>query len=92
MNRPADTSSIIDSAICAVASVTRNRAAALAPDGCPAWFFKLAIEIGARAVKRRVQAEQEAGAERQDGRDEHHDGRRELDINCGRRLGRQERT
>ncbi len=36
MKSPAEMSSAIDSAICAVTSVVRNRAAARAPDGWPA--------------------------------------------------------
>ena len=36
VNSPAETSSAIDSAICAVASDVRKRAAARAPDGWPA--------------------------------------------------------
>ena len=46
MKSPADTSSIIESAICAVASDARNRVAARAPDGCPAWFFSVDTRSG----------------------------------------------
>ena len=45
-NRPAGTSSAIDIAICTVASVVRKRRAALAPPGCPAWFFSVAARSG----------------------------------------------
>jgi hypothetical protein len=34
-NRPAEMSSVIESAICAVTSAVRSRAAARGPDGCP---------------------------------------------------------
>ena len=43
---PAAASSIIDSAICAVASTIRNRLAPRAPDGWPAWFFKVDTRSG----------------------------------------------
>ena len=46
VKRPAQTSSAIDSAICAVASVVRKRAAARAPDGCPAWPFSVETRSG----------------------------------------------
>ena len=45
-NSPAGTSSAIDIAICTVASVARNRFAALAPDGCPAWLLSVVASSG----------------------------------------------
>ncbi len=46
MKSPADTSSAIESAICAVASDVRNRAAARAPDGWPLWPFSVDTRSG----------------------------------------------
>ena len=46
VKRPAATSSAIEIAICAVASVARKRAAAFAPDGCPAWPFNVGSKSG----------------------------------------------
>ena len=43
---PADTSSAIDSAICVVASIARNRAAERAPDGWPAWPLSVDARSG----------------------------------------------
>ena len=63
--KPAAASSAIESAICAVASDERKRAAPRAPDGWPAWPFSADDEIGPRAVQRGEQAEEQARAERQ---------------------------
>jgi hypothetical protein len=46
VNRPAATSSAIDSAICAVASDVLNRAAARAPEGWPDWPFMMLWRSG----------------------------------------------
>ena len=46
VNSPAAMSNAIDSAICAVASVMRKRAAALAPDGCPALALSAVTRFG----------------------------------------------
>ena len=54
VNNPADTSSAIDRAICTVASVVRNRAAARAPDGCPDWPFSVETRSAALTAATRV--------------------------------------
>ena len=46
MKRPAQASSVIDSAIWAVASVVRNRWAERAPDGWPAWPLSVETRSG----------------------------------------------
>ena len=49
---PADTSSAIESAICAVASVGAEPRRRSRPDGWPAWFLSDAIRSRTRAVQR----------------------------------------
>ena len=85
MKSPAETSSAIDSAICAVASDVRKRAAARAPDGWPAWPLSVDTEIGPRAVQRREEAEEQPGAERQRAGEEH---RRPVDLSATTRQRR----
>ena len=63
-NSPQTSSSAIDSAICAVASVTRKRAAAFAPDGWPAFAFSADTRLGRVTAKSRRQPEQDAGRQR----------------------------
>ncbi len=46
MKRPAEIKRAIDSAICAVASVMRKRAADFAPDGCPAFALSADTRFG----------------------------------------------
>ena len=90
VNRPADTSSAIDSAICAVASDVRKRAADRAPDGWPLCPFERRDQIRPRAVQRRKQSEQQTRADGQR-RGEQHDDRVDRQVHRVRRLSRQER-
>ena len=90
-NSPADTSSAIDSAICTVASVARNRCGAVrAADGWPAWLLSVDDQIGSRAVQRREQAEQQARCPAPAPRRTQH-RRSSSNVTSRRGLGRQER-
>ena len=65
MNSPAEMSSAIESAICAVTSDVRNRAAPRAADELSGIVAQRRHEIGTRALQRREDPEQQAGDERQ---------------------------
>ena len=64
--------------------------AARAPDGWPAWPLSDEIEVRPRAVERREQSEQQAGADRQR-RGERDSSRIERDVDRVGGVGRQQR-